>query len=381
MKLFSRRNRRAFSLSVCLVAFVGCRPEPLPGESITAVVTTAADEMEAQGVADVPLLSLDGRELTIGEFEARSALLSEVARYKLDTPQSRTGLLEMFVWIEALGKLGTREGLIGGAEETLLGRENEARANLEASAGLAVDPSALDAEETAWFEAHGDLLQRPARRNILGIRFDDRARAAAIRDEMAGLLEHAGSAHVFRSMHASLDTGDDTLGEWGWVAHPDAAERIDSALADAIFALDIRTLSEVIETTRGFEVVWVVAEDPATELTFEEVEVYVHERVHAAARGEHMRRELDAARAANSVAIDAVVVARLDANRATPVEESRPRRYSGPGLSNAIEAELGIDELKRVNEGRDALVYNPNLTAYEPAPEAPEGSAELPETP
>ncbi len=369
--------------ALCVAALVplasGCKPSPLPGENAgqTVAVTNTAASTEVDTASLAPLLEIGGRVLTIGEFESRAALMSEIARAKLDVTQSRTSLLEMFVWVELLAALGTDSGLVGGAEEALFGLEVEARANLADDVARSLDVSTLEPRWRAAFEAQHAEWERPAQRKVRGITLPDRALAEQVRADMVAGLEHTDAEHVFRSYNQALATGDSTDGAWGWVVDPAHGGLGDPALLDVIFSVEPSTLSPVFASTRGWEIVYVEGVDEGLTLTFEDAEAYVRSRVLAMARGEHMRSVLDASREAAGVSVDTAAVARLAALRTRePADTSRPRRYAQEALASAYVTELGVDLLNEVNEERAARVSNPSVQSVDPPVHslAPEGS-------
>lgn len=379
------------SLSACAlagaVAAGGCKPTPLPGEPNSPLTyDPTVEEGEAEG-PDPALLQIADHTFTIGEFEARAARLSPLAQYKLNTPQTRGELLELFVWAELLSLHATREGAVGGAEEVLFGAEVETLANLEDHVERTLDQEAIHAQNGAWFDAHRDIFQRPERRRIYGIVTDSAETAAVAHAEVTRALEHSEPRHVFALFAPLYSTDEATAadGTMGWLVREEDGGTADPAVIAAAFALEAGELSEVFPSTRGWEFVFLAQVEEEMDLPFDRVDGYVAERAMQEARGAAMRDRLDAARRDAGASIDQAAVATLVAARVggdSPSE--RPRRYSLETLQQLPSAELGDDVTAAVEADAAAIIDNPLLRPQDPPVNtpAPDGSgAEAPQGP
>lgn len=367
----------------------GCKPDPLPGEpnATTAVTTGPAEGAAASAAPDPVLLDIDGTVVTLGDFERRAARLSELSELRLNTTQGRSGLLEMFVWLELLARTAEQEGLVGTAEEILLVEEARARTLLDNHAAGTVNREALSERLPEYYaERKESDFTSPERRRIYGIVFDDPETARAVRREIIAALDHVRPVHVFgrlAGVYSTHQASREDEGRMGWITRPEDGGTADPILADAVFAMPEPGLGPVVQTTRGWEVFFVAAIEPAVERSLQDVEAYLADVQYREALAADARGQLDEHRAALGVEVDAGAVAALAAARHDePESATRPRRFSVEALAGDPAVELGYGTVDAINEDRATLLDNPRTRPMDPPAFPLEGSGEeVPATP
>lgn len=374
--------RASLALAVFAVGSACLKPEPLPGEpnATITVQTGAAGAAEASDAPDPVLVDIAGYALTLGEFERRATRLSDIAQLRLNTTHGRAGLLEMFVWLELLAREARLQGLVGTADELMLVDEARARALLESDAAGSVDRDALSESLPEYFAERREEFTRPERRRVYGIVLPDRAAAERARADVERALEHARPAHVFGRLAPYYSVEADSAaagGRYGWVVRNEDGGTGDPLLVDAVFEMAETGLGPVVRTTRGWEVIYVAAIQPAMALTFQEVEAYLGEQQYRGAVADHQRARLDAVREEVGVEVDGSAVAALAARRTSePDGPQRERRYARDALAGVPSAELGFEVVAATEADQARMFDNPFTRPVDPPRTEPEGSAD-----
>ena len=389
--MLRRRNHPlvlpAFAAFLMATATLGCRPEPLPGEpNSDSVLGTGADQVADEEEGEDPvLLQIANYAFTIGDFERRAARLSDEAQLKLNTTQTRNGLLEMFVWVELLAYDAAQQGLVGLSDEVFFVDEAVARARLEYLASANVNQDTLAEGLPEYYEERREeLLTRPERRRIYGIVVDDRALAESVRGELEQALEHVRPVHAFQrlaDLYSTHRASAEDKGRMGWLVRVEEGGTGDPALTEAVFAMEDYGLGPIVETSRGYEIFYVSAIIDGMELELDDARRYLTQLQYDEATADFQRAALDGEREDADAQIDASAVARLAAARAevdpqAPESPVRPRRFSREALAGEPVAEIGIDVVAEVMEETARIVANPRTVPRDPPFAHADGSGE-----
>jgi len=189
-------------------------------------------------------------------------------------------LFDQFLEERLLALLAVDRGLL--PEAAALGRAGRRRAVDALLSAVADEEDAAPAPQAlrAWYEAHRDRFQRPARVRLRQLLVDDRAQAEKAVEEIRAGASFAAVARRLVDDPAIAATGG-TLGEL-------SRDDVPPAFADVIFSLAPGEVSDVVEADYGFHVFQVTETLPAEVLPFDEV----HDEVARALRQERADRRL-----------------------------------------------------------------------------------------
>ncbi len=356
-----RSTTAATLLAAALVVVSACRPDPLPGESNASTgVGSGGQIAEATDAPDPILGSIRGRALTMEEFERRMQLASTSGRLLLNTPQGRGRALDMMIALEVMAGAATDAGLAGGAVEALLVEDATARSVLQDLASREVNRGLIPDEEVrAWWEAHRAEFDRIGRSRVSTIVLETQAEAEAVRLSVQEALDSGreGPEWIVKRAVSEWSIDPETRaaeGLLGYVAAPEAGSVVNPEIARVVFAVTERGLAiEVVQTARGWEVLYVHDVVTPLERPFDDVEGIARDRVYAERAAAVQREHIDGGRAAAAVAIDEAALARVRAAHVAqggPSESIRPRRYVLPALAEAPDVILGVDGVAEVVE-------------------------------
>lgn len=390
-----RRDLRGWGLAVLVATLVvGCAPDRLPGESSFRDVRARAAQSES--VADEILLArIDGRDLTLGQFDRRVAALPAVARQLFDTPERRVSLLELLVQLEVIAEDARHRGMVEGPIEAWFVAEAEAILELEAERRGAQEVLSLGSFDEAvlaraWEEEVVPWLASPSRM-VMTLVAPDASTAHAWLDEMLALQRdsRATALEVFRGMarERSLDRESGARGgEVAWVRQPREGQATTNwaPLVDAVFRLgNAGDYGGPIETARGWEIVTFGGVRRAFDVTEDTWQGVLRERLYTQARAGADREHLDALRARVVIERDAAAIASLEASRLAPPPGRVARRWDVDGIARSPAAFLPESERARMpTADTDPRLHVPALAPERlaPAPSDDDASAAHPES-
>jgi hypothetical protein len=236
---------------------------------------------------------IDGRPVRYEQFEA-------YVERALGEPGDSLGsdvltqLFDQFLEERLLAMLAVDRGLLPAATaEGRAGRRRAVDLLLAAADGDAAEatPAAL----RAWYGAHRDRFQRPARVRLRQLLVEDRAAAERAVEEVRAGADFAAVARRLADDPGTAATGG-SLGEL-------SREDVPPAFAEVIFALEPGEVSPVVEAEYGFHVFQVTETLPAEVLPFDEVRDDVARAVRREQADRRLRELADEARRRYDVSV------------------------------------------------------------------------------
>lgn len=327
-----------------LLASAGCdkpeRPHPQgPGVTTQAQAKTLQEIPKpklAQGVSklsaeqqSIPVATIAGRTLTLGDLEARLENQPEAIRTQFATVAKRREFLLAWVQHEVLADEAAHQGLDRDPEVLDAARQLMVRRLLEQAVVDKVKPEDVTAAEVqAYFDANLRLYKRPASVEARHLQVADMAKARKLRDEIV-----AGGGEVPAKIVATWDdyvtrhTEDpstrDRLGALGvvWSELPPGAtaeeqelhRSLPEALRQEALKLEAFALSQPVQSERGIHLLLVVARNPALDVALSEVEPQIRARLLKRKRDEARSQLIDALVKAAKVEVNEAAVALLPA--------------------------------------------------------------------
>jgi hypothetical protein len=382
-----RRSCASLFGVVILAGAMGCAPEPLAGErdSVLQVERSSTDNADSSAAPAVPLITVDGRHITLVELERRLAQLSPIARQLFDTPTTRTEFLEFLLWIELLSNEATRLGWTDSELAAVLVDDARARELLRQRAAEALDGQQVpdDAVAERWAESADEWLPL-RRRRVAALRVATLEEAQTIADAFTAQMaaDPERSAMTAFTTHARIHSTHESRaeqGKLGWVVHPDSGGVFSAAMAAYLFSAPTAQLLSPYPATDGVWLFYVAAEQELVRPTLDDVSSRVRERLNSEMLAQAQRSEVDGARSAVAVAVNDTLVGELSALRGEQ-PEIRPRRFDAMTLAGAPEAALGNDWNSLAQGILDEYRVNEVVAAIVPAPpiEVPEEAVETP---
>lgn len=376
---------RGFLGLVLVAALAGCAPDPLPGEVLSADLAQGSRAETDDATLDPWLVLLDGRPVTLSEVERRIASLSPFGQRFFQSPQTKLQYLEFLVWIDTIALDAVERGWTDGGPGSVLPLEALARLVLDDATSAQLNAAEVDeAALRERFDALFPQLVRPERRRVAVVVVPTREEAEEVVAEfearVAEGLDEAG--YIFRWLVRSRSTHPEsraTNGELGWWVAAEHGGTTPPELEELIFSTPAGNIAGIVETERGFEVLYVNAVEAGHAPTFEGLRLYLAQRMALAERSASQRATLDAWREGASV--DAEAVAELSSARAGGDEEHRPRRFSASGLASDADFLLGASYDPWREELDDAYRRNPRAALPLVIPELSEEGSGEPDAP
>ncbi len=237
---------------------------------------------------------IDGRPVRYEQFEA-------YVERALGEPGDSLGsdvltqLFDQFLEERLLAMLAVDRGLLpAGAAEGRAGRRRAVDLLLAGADGG--DPeAAAPAALRAWYGAHRDRFQRPARVRLRQLLVEDRAAAERAVEQVRAGADFAAVARRLADDPGTAATGG-SLGEL-------SREDVPPAFAEVIFALAPGEVSPVVEAEYGFHVFQVTETLPAEVLPFDEVRDDVARAVRREQADRRLRELADEARRRYDVSV------------------------------------------------------------------------------
>lgn len=188
---------------------------------------------------------------------------------------------------EKLRELLKRQGVDADQFREQIRRSCRVEKLVDQAVSVASDPT--EAQIRSYFEANRDSFQRQARAQAQHIlvkpaKDDDTGRAAA-RDKAAGIRERLREGADFAAeaaSHSDCPSGKQAGGSLGWVSRGMMVPAFD----DAVFALPVGEISDLVETQFGYHVIHKTDEAPATPADFDDSRETIRGLLRHAARGD-----------------------------------------------------------------------------------------------
>lgn len=231
------------------------------GLALTATLAGCSDEPPPPG-SDVAA-RIAGEDVRLADFQTHLAGVAGGPDEAL-TSEALSQLLDQYLEERLLVRLAAERGVpVSGAT---------AAAAADALLGAETRAAATEAEIAAWYAAHGAVLARPERVELLQILTEERSTAERARRELV-----AGADFGEVAARVSTDPAASSGGQRGWFARED----LPQAFADLLFRLPEGGVSEVIEVDYGFHVFRVEAKQSATTPTLEQARPEIERRLAA----------------------------------------------------------------------------------------------------
>lgn len=337
--------KRLALLSLALCTFPAC--DAAEGPALDLRVTR---EVSPQ---DVVVATFADDRLTAAQLEERFAALSPRQRAQQADPEGRRALVDGVVHFELLAREAARRELHNDPEIVAAIKQLLVRRLLEEEHAR-VAAEITDADLEAWYTAHRDDFQRPARVRAfhLFLARKDAGGEAALRaraQELRARAEALAPRDLIAFGELVRETSDDLHsralgGDLRFRSHEELTQTHGAAVADAAFALPrAGALSGWIENASGLHLLRLEAREPALALSLSQPQT--RERVLRAVRA---ARERDAERA---------LLERLSKDASYEIDEARLR-----GLS--------LDEAPATVHRRPGRVDDPAAPAVPPAARA-----------
>jgi hypothetical protein len=345
-------NRKCLVSAALLASLVACRPARPIGEDFNPAMVntgTAASRSEFEAAR---VVTIDGRDITVGELERRLDSASSTGERYFSVPQRRPNFVQLLVYLELAAAEAARIGLVGTPVERVMSLDAAARSAMEAVATerLATADEISAAEVDAAYAASEQMFRRSAVRRAGVILLADRESAVATR---AQLLEDlavpdvvAGEVIAAVARRASLDAATrEQGGDLGFFQMP-----ADPAEADAVTRLvfdfiDIPSISEPVQTAAGWALYAVTSQIEPGAIDREQAGIWLRQHLESERRDATRFDVIAAAHRAIEPQVDQAVVDELRALRTAvgtePSAQLRPRRYSAAGVSASAEQFYG----------------------------------------
>lgn len=321
-----RVKLRIVSFVLATTALSGC-PKPHPPTANTAqdggATAVVAQDAATDPCADIPaaerntiLAQVGSAQLTLCDFAKRLATQNPYLRARLNTPDSRRGLVRAWVDSEVLALEARTRGMdqepsVRNAIFSQLARQIES----ETRAGVTA-PTVAESEVERYYNEHQSEYQSPEQVRFSQIVLSDRAAADRVLIEAQRV---AGDDAAWRSL-VTRETRDEnsraTGGDMGFVSR-EGSGTVPRDLAAAAFGLhDVgQVLGQVIETqtggpnrTHAFHVLRMIAHRDALRRPLDDVRRAIRNRLfeqrNDEAQNQAIRTLLERLRREHPVSID-----------------------------------------------------------------------------
>lgn len=290
----------------------------------------------------VPLATIGKRVITLGDLEARLAREPEAIRSQYRTLGARKEFLLKWVQFEVMAEEARKQGL--DKDPTVLEATKQQmvrRLVRESVLSKITAKDITDAEIKAYYDNNQRLYHKPLQVEIRHILVRDEKRAHQIHDELkAGTQGSAAKLAALWAEYVKRTSEDKAsipfLGSLGMVSAtpPKGATPAELAqlnaipknLRDAALKLDTFAISEVLESPRGYHILYAVSRSPAVDKPLKLVKASIRQRL--------LKRKRDLARKAmiDGFMKDVKVEYDDDAIRLLPVpKQKRPIKPMKPG--------------------------------------------------
>lgn len=375
------RTRPGTLLALLIAGALGaCSPQPLPGEPNASEGRTVVRQAEEDESEAVVLASVEGRAITLEEFERRLAQRGQESQEFFADGDLRPQFLERLLWFEVMANAAQRNGWNDAPEAAVLEPDYVARAVLQE----ATPPDASEVTDEAvaerWEEMRAEIMPVERRRVYVSL-YPDRAAAMDaertlrtwIEEERDQPLELFGYEARTQSMHAPTRARS---GDLGWVVRAADGGNVDPALEALVFGADANGIAGIVDVDAGAALVYVGSVIEARGPSQADAEPRIRTRIAAEQTAAAQRALLDRWRESASVSINADAVAslggaRIDGGPTTPI---RPRRYAELALAGGPDRTFGLAWNSLAAEA-DAD-YRQTPFAADFVATAPEGSGE-----
>jgi len=253
-------------LILMALGLTACPPQKPEDTTRDVARSNAKDHSE-------PVASIDGRPLTLSEFERRISHVPVNARSRFGSVEARKAFLEAQVQFEVLALRAEREGL--GSSALTRDEMKEALANELIDEALRKNVRAADITQAAiqaYYQAHKAEFTKPIRRDVVAIFQDSEKDANVLRDSL-NAIEYADDKQRIYTFRTVADSNTIFVeqrkkgGAIGDLADPQAPQAKSgryAPLAPAAFALEKPgDFSPVIAFEKYFVFLTYLSEKPA----------------------------------------------------------------------------------------------------------------------
>ena len=305
--------------------------EEVPKPKVVAGESALTEEQRA-----IPLATIGKRVITLGDLEARLALEPEAIRAQYHTLAKRKEFLLKWVQFEVMAEEARRQGLdkdpvvLDAAKQQMVRRLVQ-----ESVLGTISAASITDAEIKAYYDNNQRLYHKPLQVEVRHILLRDEKRAHQIHAELkAGSQGSPAKLSSLWQDYVKRVSEDKAsipfLGTLGLVsatppvgATPAELARLNSIpqnLRDAALTLETYALSEVLQSPRGYHVMYAVSRSPAVDKPLALVSASIKQRL--------LKRKRDLGRAAliDKLMTDVKTEYDDDAIRLLPLPTQRRRK-------------------------------------------------------
>lgn len=329
---------KQFIVASFATLLVACPPQK-PEDTARDVARSNAGEQSE------PVASIEGRPLTLAEFERRIELLPPESRSRFASVEGRKGFLEAQVQFEVLALR---------AEEKGYGRHTLAREEMkqiladelvEEAVRAEVRPADIGIDQIkAYYEANIAQYKTPRRREVVALIADTVPELELLRDTLARLeyKDDKQRIYTFRTfadrnaIFPELRNQGGALGLLDDPSAPAAAKTRYAALAETAFSLEnVGQMSPIVPFEKYVAVVMYIDEKPATVQELSAVEDEIRDTLFANARAAARQKFLKSVTDKTSVTKNQDELAKL---QPPLVEPPLPRQ-----MLDAFGALLGYD--------------------------------------
>ncbi|MCO4760082.1 MAG: peptidyl-prolyl cis-trans isomerase [Myxococcales bacterium] len=332
------------------------RPTPKgPGVQEAAKKKTIADIPKPKVLAgasaltaeqrSVPLATIGKRIITLGDLEDRLQLEPEAIRIQYRTLTARKKFLLKWVQFEVMAEEARRQGLDKDPRVLDAAKQQMVRRLVQQSVlGTISHKSITDADVKAYYDNNQRLYHKPLQVEVRHIVLSDRKRAQTIHDELqAGSQDSPAKLAALWKDYIGRVTEDKAsipyLGTLGMVsktlpkgatqAEIDRLNAIPMSLREAAIGMETYTLSKVIQSPRGYHILYAVSRSPAVDKPLKQVSRSIRQRL--------LKRKRDLGRKAfiDNLMTDVKVEYNDDAIRLLPTPKIKRRKPTKRDLKAA----------------------------------------------
>jgi peptidyl-prolyl cis-trans isomerase C len=311
-------EHRALALALLCVACHGSRGTQKSGVTAAPSASVGADGSPV-------LAELDGRVLTLRDFDERLSRQPPALRAQYKSVEARRRLLDDMVRLELLADEARRRGIDRSPE--VRDRISELLAEELMNDVFATDArgnDVSDAEVQGYYDAHAAEFHVPEEREAIALMLDTRAQADEVLRRAAA---HPGDEASFRELvrdDGRNPTSTARSFDTGFFARTSAG-RLPAAARDAVF--DIRAVGEVHPAVAGdgaFYVLMLTGIRPALVREPKDVATLIRQRLHAERRSRAIAEFVDGLRARGHTQVHPERLGSATAASASPSASAPP---------------------------------------------------------
>lgn len=307
---------------------------------------TARDVARAKaGEQSEPVASIEGRPLTLAEFERRIELLPPESRSRFASVEGRKGFLEAQVQFEVLALRAEEKGY--GKHPLTRDEMKQVLADelVDEAVRAEVRPADIGLDQIkAYYETHIERYKTPRRREVVALIADTVPELELLRDALARLEYKDDKQRVFtfrtfadrNTIFPELRNKGGAIGMLDDPTDPAAAKSRYSPLAETAFGLEkVGQMSAIVPFEKYVAVVMFIDEKPASVQDLSVVEDEIRDTLYALARAEARQKFIQSMTDKASVSKNEDELARIQPPKA---ESPIPRE-----MLDAFGALLGYD--------------------------------------